>query len=232
MKKTLALLVFAAMIFSAGCGQTPKPVEDAKENANAAVEKVEQKVDETKKDAANKVDEMKKDAGAAADDAAAKVDETADKMKQDAENAANKVNDKVNEMASGAANKIGEMKTTRDISLGGIMPGIAVETAKSTLSNPVETNGDTLRFKNGLVVEVENDKVEKITAKTDDVKTAAGISVGMSEYSLNNAYGRADDVDVSRDKVEYTYYSDDKKSKIEFESVGGVITEIVAELND
>lgn len=55
MKKTLALLAVAAMMFSAGCGKT---AEEVKDNANAAVEKVEETATEAKDAAAEVVEKM------------------------------------------------------------------------------------------------------------------------------------------------------------------------------
>ncbi len=211
MKRFLTVLMLAAMVLSTGCGNK---VEDA---AKQAEQKVEQKVDEAKQDAAAKVDEAKQDA-------AAKVDEA----KQDAANAVNDAAAKMNSMA--------ESMTGRVITLGGVMPGVTFDEAKSMLGEPVSMpEDDVYIFDNGLLVEIDLPKniVEEISITQVGVKSADGVEVGMPDYSLNEYCGAADAIEQEDNgEVEYKYFSGDKKSSVTYKTRNGMIYEISCSLND
>ena len=202
MKKTLALLMLAAMLMSTGCGNK---VEDA---AKDAQQKVEQTADEAK-DAATK----------AADDAAAKVDEAKDAAAQ-----------KVDEISEGAKamresmNEISFNGIVPGFSVDEVKEiyGEPVETSgeELTFMNGAIVNLDT------------NNMVKTIRLITSEVQTPKGVAVGMDENILNDAYGMADNVKKLADGAEYEYYrGKDKVAKLVFTTKNGFISEIRNEFN-
>lgn len=235
MKKTLALLMLATMLFSVGCGN------QAKDAAKDAEQKVEQTATEAK-DAANKaadeaskkVDEAANATNKAVDDAAKKVDETADEaskkvdeMKSDADKMANDAAAKVDEMA----NDMTSMMNERVVALGGMMPGVTLDELKSRFGEPIATEGNTVTFADGLKVVLDGaNKVKSISTAVDAFETAEGVYVGASEYSLNDYCGPADAVRVANGVAEYEYTSGDKKSIVVYKAQNGVITEIICSL--
>ena len=231
MKKTLALLMLAAMLMSTGCGNK---VEDA---AKDAQQKVEQTANEAKDAAAQKADEVKDAANKAADDAAAKVDEAKDAANKAADDAAAKAG----EVKDAAAQKIDELsesakamrESMSEISFNGIVPGFSVDEVKAAYGDPVETAGEVLTFANGAIVNVDsNNAVKSIRLITSEIQTPEGVAVGMSEYALNDAYGQADNVKKLADGAEYEYYrGKDKVAKLIFKTGNGVISEIRNEFN-
>ena len=225
MKRTLALLMLAAMILSTGCGN------QAQDAAKDAQQKVEQKADEAKakvdeaKDAANaKVDEAKDAANKAADDAAAKVDEAKDAAGKAAEDAVAKVD----EMASDVTSMMNE----RVVALSGMMPGTtSVDDLKAKFGEAISVEGNTMTFADGLkVVLDEAKKVKSISTTGNAFDTPDGVYVGASEYSLNDYCGPADNVRVANGVAEYEYNSGDKKSVVVYKAQDGVITEIICSL--
>lgn len=124
------------------------------------------------------------------------------------------------------------------ISLGGIVPGVTLNSVKVIYGEPVPSrDGETLLFSNGIVIKVDDDFsgiVEEVSiySANDKIATPAGIAVGMKDSALNAAYGSADDVDYEYDGVEYTYYSDDMKKKMEFKVKDNVVVKIKCELRD
>ena len=213
MKKTLALLMLAAMLMSTGCGNK---VEDA---AKDAQQKVEQTATEAKDAATQKADEVKDAANKAADDAAAKTDEVKDAAAQ-----------KIDEISEGAK---AMRESMSEISFNGIVPGFSVDEVKEIYGEPVETSGEELTFMNGAIVNVDtNNMVKTIRLITSEVETPKGVAVGMSEYVLNDAYGMADNVKKLADGAEYEYYrGKDKVAKLVFQTKDGFISEIRNEFN-
>ena len=138
-------------------------------------------------------------------------------------------------VASVSFNCVAKVPETQ-ISLGGVVPGATVNSVKAIYGEPVSSyDGETLTFNNGLVVKVDEERpdiVEEviITSGSEKITTPAGISVGMDDTLLNVAYGTADNVDYERNFVEYVYYSDDTKKKMEFKVEDGVIVKIKCEL--
>lgn len=118
------------------------------------------------------------------------------------------------------------------IGLGGVTPGDSVEVAKYKFGVP-KVHGDKFYFSNGVAVEISSkdpDVIEEINTKDNKVSTPAGISVGMSEYALNEHYGAADEVEKDRDgQVEYKYFSVDGQKKMTFKVYNGVIQKIECE---
>ena len=218
MKKFFAVLMLAAMMLSTGCGNNA--MDGAKKDAQEAAAKVEQKADEVKKDAEAKVDEAKDAAAQKVDEAATKVDEAKDAAVQ-----------KVDEIAEGAK---AMRESMNEISFNGIVPGFSIDEVKAAYGEPVKTSGDEIVFKNGVIVEVDDDNktVESVRLTTSDVETPQGVAVGMSEYVLNDAYGPADKVDKDSDGVEYEYYRGvNKVAKLVFATKNGIISEIKSEFN-
>ena len=213
MKKTLALLMLAAMLMSTGCGNK---VEDA---AKDAQQKVEQTATEAKDAAAQKADEAKDAANKAADDAAAKAGEVKDAAAQ-----------KIDEISEGAK---AMRESMSEISFNGIVPGFSVDEVKEIYGEPVETSGEDLTFMNGAIVNVDtNNMVKTIRLITSEVQTPKGVAVGMDEYVLNDTYGMADNVKKLADGAEYEYYrGKDKVAKLVFQTKDGFISEIRNEFN-
>ncbi|SHL06304.1 hypothetical protein SAMN05216582_13810 [Selenomonas ruminantium] len=125
--------------------------------------------------------------------------------------------------------------TPQQVALGGIEPGMSLEQAKSLGGEVIYADYEKTLFKNGLIVKVDDkrpDIVEEIVLKTGEVKTPAGITLGMSADKLNDAYGQADKVEVDRDDTEYKYRTADGRKEIEFTVKDGVIAKISCELRD
>ena len=123
----------------------------------------------------------------------------------------------------------------KKFSLEGIIPTMTLDEVKAVLGEPVsKQDDDEYIFANGIIVEVTEigDFVKEIKTNKAGSKTGAGISVGMTEQNLLNAYGQADSVENDDGETEYKYYSDDKTIKIEFEAKNGIISEIKTKLND
>lgn len=235
MKKSLAVLMLAAMLMSAGCGNT---MDGAKKDAQDAAAKVEQKVDEAK----DKADEAKKDAEAKVDemksDAAAKVDETKDKVDDAAKDAAAKVD----EMKTDAADKIDDAAqkledVTADVNgrvsaLGNVIIGsTSLEDVQAMFGDATSTDGNVMTFVNGLKVTLDDaKKVKEISTTSADFDTPEGVYVGASEYSLNDYCGPADSIHQIANGAEYEYFSGDKKSKTVYKAQNGIITEITCAL--
>ena len=224
MKKTLAVLMLAAMVLSTGCGNNT--MDGAKKDAQDAAAKVEQKADEAKDAAAKKADE-----------AAAKVDE----VKDAADKAAGDAAAKVEEVKSDAAQKLEEIsedakamrESMGEISFNGIVLGFSVDEVKEAYGEPVKTSGEELVFENGAIVNVDtNNAVKSVRLTTGDVETPEGVAVGMSEYVLNDAYGMADNVKKLADGAEYEYDRGvNKIAKLVFTTKDGIISEIRSEFN-
>ncbi|MBQ7723139.1 MAG: hypothetical protein IJT57_02335, partial [Selenomonadaceae bacterium] len=174
MKKTFAVLMIAAMILSAGCGNT---MDGAKKDAQDAAAKVEQKADEAK-DAANKAaDDASKKADEMKSDANAKVDEAKDAANKAADDASKKVD----EMKSDANAKMDAMKSEAEtmatdmtsmlneqvIAINGIKPGASVEELKSVFGEATSVDGNTMTFADGLKVVLDGaNKVKSISTTT------------------------------------------------------------------
>ena len=224
MKKTLAVLMLAAMVLSTGCGNNT--MDGAKKDAQEAATKVEQKADEAKDaaakkadEAAAKVDEVKDAANKAAGDAAAKVEEVKSDATQKLE--------EISEDAKAMRESMGE------ISFNGIVLGFSVDEVKEAYGEPVQSSGEELVFENGAIVNVDtNNAVKSIRLTTGDVETPQGVAVGMSEYVLNDAYGMADNVKKLADGAEYEYDRGvNKIAKLVFTTKDGIISEIRSEFN-
>lgn len=123
---------------------------------------------------------------------------------------------------------------SNQISLAGIEPGFTVEQVKQICGEPTYVGGETMAF-GDLVIKIDDDRpgiVEEVITRGGNIATPAGIKVGMSETVLNDAYGRADDVDRDYNDVEYTYKSENDRKKLEFKVVNGIIVKIKCELRD
>lgn len=235
MKKTFAILMLAAMLLSAGCGNT---MDGAKKDAQDAAAKVEQtaneakdKANEAKDAAAAKVDEAKADA-------TAKVDEAKDAAKDAANKATENAEAKINEMAAdanaaiNATDAMEEAMNSRMASLGGLMPGsTTLEDVQAMFGEATDVNGKVMTFVDGIKVTFDDaNKVKEISTMSADFDTPEGVYVGASEYSLNDNCGPADAIRQIPNGAEYEYISGDKKSKIVYKAQNGVITEIVCSL--
>ena len=207
MKKTLALLMLAAMLISTGCGSNT--ADGVKKDAQEAQQKVEQKVDDAKakadqakKDATQKVDEAKKDAATVANDAAQKVEQVAENIKG------------------------------RLIALEGVKPGMTLDEVKKIFGEPTSTSGDNVTFGNGLTVETNDaGKVNDVRVTQAGIRTPEGVEVGMADSALNEYCGPADKIDIEGDgEVDYKYFGVDGMSQVTYTTRNGIITEIKCSL--
>ena len=227
MKKPFAVLMLAAMLFSAGCGNT---MDGAKKDAQDAAAKVEQtaneakdKANEAKDAAAAKVDEAKADA-------TAKVDEAKDAAKDAANKATENATAKIDEMASEAKNAMNatdameEAMNGRMVSLGGLMPGsTTIEDVQAMFGEATDVNGKVMTFVEGL-------KVTTITTTSPSFDSGDGVYVGDADYALNDYCGPADAIRQVSDGVEYEYNGGDKKSVVIYKAQNGIISEITCTL--
>ena len=207
MKKTLALLMLAAMLISTGCGSNT--ADGVKKDAQEAQQKVEQKVDDAKakadqakKDATQKVDEAKKDAATVANDAAQKVEQVAENIKG------------------------------RLIALEGVKPGMTLDEVKKIFGEPTSTSGDNVTFGNGLTVETNDaGKVNDVRVTQAGIRTPEGVEVGMADSALNEYCGPADKIDIEGDgEVDYKYFGVDGMSQVTYTTRNGIITVIECSL--
>lgn len=235
MKKTFAVLMLAAMLFSAGCGNT---MDGAKKDAQDAAAKVEQtaneakdKANEAKDAAAAKVDEAKADA-------TAKVDEAKDAAKDAANKATENATAKIDEMATEAKNAMNatdameEAMSGRMVSLGGLMPGsTTIEDVQAMFGEATDVNGKVMTFVEGLKVTFDDgNKVKTITTTSPSFDSGDGVYVGDADYALNDYCGPADAIRQVGDGVEYEYISGDKKSVVIYKAQNGIISEITCKL--
>ena len=210
MKKCLAALMLATMLLATGCGN--KAMDGAKQDAQDAAAKVEQKVDEAKSDAAAKIDEAKSDAAAKIDDAAqTAMDDAAQKLED--------VTADVN---------------GRMVALGGLVPGsTTLDDVQAMFGEATAVDGKVMTFVNGLKVTLDDaNKVKEISTTGADFDTPEGIYVGASEYALNDYCGPADAIRQIANGAEYEYNSGDRKSKVIYTAQNGVISEIKCSLNN
>ena len=121
-------------------------------------------------------------------------------------------------------------------SIGGISPDMSLDDAKKILGEPTSAHDDDdVTFANGLLVETDgllNGKIESVKIRQAGVSTGAGVAVGMTEQDLANAYGKPDSTENDDGKIEHKYFSGDRRIKLEFDVVNGVITEINCSLDD
>ena len=119
------------------------------------------------------------------------------------------------------------------VMLGDLQPNMKVSQLKEIYGEPLQTSGDKWIYK-GFYVEVNDrhSRIEEIVTEDSGFSTSEGIIVGMSEETLNKAYGKADKLDGNSYEKEYEYYSSDRKYKMEFKVHNGIITKITCELND
>lgn len=225
MKKILALVMLAAMLLSTGCG---KKAEQVQQDAAQKVEQAANKADEAKQDAAQKVEQAADAANQARENTEQKVEE----IKQEAENQAMEAQQEAAERLHKIAENAEAMREA--VSFGGIFPGLTAEQVREIYGEPVQTAGEALTFENGAIVNVDADNlVKSVRLTTDQVTTPEGVSVGMSEYVLNDAYGMADKVRQIADGAEYEYDRGvDKVAKLIFTAKNGLIAEIRSEFNN
>ena len=148
-----------------------------------------------------------------------------------------KINKKLSALVLGtfmaAAATVFASVAPQQVSLGGIEPGMRLEQAKSLGGEIVYADDEKTIFKSGLIIKVDDDRpgiVEEVEIKSGEVKTPAGITLGMTADKLNDAYGQADKIDHDRHDTEYKYLTTDGTKKIEFKVKNGVITKISCEL--
>ena len=75
--------------------------------------------------------------------------------------------------------------------------------------------------------------VEKVIVNENNgIATPGGVTVGMSESVLTSTYGMADKVDRDWYDTEYVYRGNERRMKLEFKVVDGIIVKISCELDD
>lgn len=228
MKKTFAVLMLAAMLMSAGCGNT---MDGAKKDAQEAQQKVEQK--------ANQAADAAKDAvNATADAAKDAANATADAAKDAANRATENAEAKLDEMAAdanaaiNATDAMEEAMNGRMVSLGGLMPGsTTIEDVQAMFGEATDVNGKIMTFVEGLKITLDDaNKVKTISTTSSSFDSGDGVYVGDADYALNEYCGPADAIRQVGDGVEYEYNSGDKKSVVIYKAQNGIITEITCSL--
>ena len=189
MKKYFALLMIAATILSAGCG--------------------------------NKVAEVKQEAAEEVHEAVTDVKKTADKVDR-------KVTEVTGTTPTPATN------IDQQVLLGGVAPGMTLDQVKQVLGEPTSVHdGDEFTFSNGVMIDLDDfGKVEEVKTYQAGVKTAGGISVGMTEQNLTAAYGAPAITENDDGMIEYKYFSRDGSVKVKFYISNGTIVEIKSSLRD
>ena len=120
------------------------------------------------------------------------------------------------------------------ISIGKIVPGMAVSEVISMYGQPVSKKGDELKFQ-GFTIEIDDKRpniIEEVEVYGGTLATPNGVQIGQSLEVLNKTYGTADKVDEDFNEVEYEYYSHDYSKTIKFEVRNGVITKIKCKIQD
>ena len=203
MKKTLAILAVAMMMFATGCGKNTPPAEQVKQDAAATVDQAKEKVDQAKENAAQAVDNAKETAQSALDSAKALMAKVKDKTAD---------------------------KTA--IALDGIVPGINLEAANEILGEPIDNDGTNYAYSNGIDLKVADNIVQEVSTDYNGLNTPADIAVGMAESALKAAYGDGLQISKN-DKGEsvYKFVSKDSVRAIEFTASNGSVTKITATLN-
>lgn len=122
------------------------------------------------------------------------------------------------------------------IAFDGISPGDSMTKAVALWGTPVWQKGKRYDFANGIVVTttgMHNSIIEKLKCKSPKgPSTTDGLSVGAHEKDISRIYDTADKVSTEGVEVEYTYYSHDRKKKIEIETYYDTVIEIKCELTD
>lgn len=221
MKKTFAVLMLAAMLLSAGCGNT---MDGAKKDAQDAAAKVEQKANEAKDAATAKVDEAK--------DAATQAADAAKDTANQATDAATATADAAKDAAATAITDAADAINGRVVALGGLMPGsTSLDDVKAMFGEATEVNGKVMTFVDGLKVTVDDaNKVKTITTTSPSFDSGDGVYVGDADYALNEYCGPADAIRQVGDGVEYEYNSGDRKSVVIYKAQNGIISEITCTL--
>ena len=117
------------------------------------------------------------------------------------------------------------------MAIGGMMPGISAEDLVSTFGQPTVKDGDDWTYKN-FKVEIKRGVVTEVSTCSMTITTYDGVRVGLAAEELNPSFGKADKVDVDSKDTKYEYYSTDRKKKIVFKVVNGVISKISCKLVD
>ena len=122
-------------------------------------------------------------------------------------------------------------KDSREITIAGVLPGIAFEKVVATFGEPVNNGDNTFSFGNVATVEVDaKNIVKKISVTSGAIVTPEGVAVDMPETILNTTYLTADSVDVQSNGADYHYFNKSKTRKFTIVSRGGYITKIESEL--
>ena len=122
------------------------------------------------------------------------------------------------------------------IALGNVHPGDSVASVRAAYGEPVYSDREKLIFSNGFLIKMDDDRpgiVEKVIVNENNgIATPGGVTVGMSESVLTSTYGMADKVDRDWYDTEYVYRGNERRMKLEFKVVDGIIVKISCELDD
>ena len=122
-------------------------------------------------------------------------------------------------------------KDSREITIAGVLPGIAFGKLVAAFGEPVNNGDNTFSFGKGTLVEVDaKNIVKKISLTAKEISTPEGVAVGMHETILNTTYLTADSVDVQSNGADYHYFNKNKTRKFTFVSRDGYIKKIESEL--
>lgn len=203
MRKALAMLMLAAMMLSAGCGENT--IEGLKKDSQEASQKIEQ----------------------ATSDANVKLKEANEKlmaMKSNADKKWIEMRDDVRDQLHSKAMELSGVKPGMTVEEAKEVLGepVKAEDDKLVFDNGVE-----------LEIDKDGNRVEELKVNQEGDTNAAGVKVGMPENSLKDMCGPADDIELNDNgDFEYIYYSTDKKSKVVYKARNDIIIEIKSSLND
>lgn len=163
------------------------------------------------------------------------VENKVEEVKKDAATKVQDVANEVSQKAGEIAKSDGTSVSAKEISLGGISPGMTLEEVKNILGEPASVHDhDEFNFANGLMVEIDDHRnvVKEIKTNLAGIVAAGGIEIGMAEQKLLETFGNPERKDFDDGATEYKYFSSDRTKKVVFKVYNGAITEIKCELDD
>lgn len=124
-----------------------------------------------------------------------------------------------------------------DIAIGGIKPGMSIDTAIAAFGQPTyRYNDEDVYFANGIEIELYDHAPETIKeiklSSQSNVATPAGLTVGSPESVVTEAYGQPDELEPDDGKNKYTYYANDNTMRLKIVAMNGSVIEIECEYKD
>ena len=121
------------------------------------------------------------------------------------------------------------------IGIGDVTPGMRVADLIATHGEPNIKVGDNWYYSNFKVEVDKRDSpniVEEVSSRNVTLGTMGGVKIGQQAVILNEAYGKADMIQVNGSVEEYEYFNSDYTRKMKFTVHDGVIMKISCEIID